>query len=267
MADLTTDAPDAGRWRAWRAAVDWRPWASFAALLGLWLAAREFGWVDPRFLPSPLEIPRRFWTELTSGTILLDLAETLRRNLTGFAIGAAIGLGLGAFLGLSRLAARVIGPTVVAQRQTALFAWVPLLAMWFGGGDQGKIAFIAMAAFQPVVINTWRGIVAVPATYQELAAALRLTRWQYLRHVAIPGALPAIFTGLHGALIYAWLATVGSELFLNIAPGLGGRLSEGSQLFQIDLLFLTIALFGAVGLLYNGLAERLEAWLLKWNRP
>jgi sulfonate transport system permease protein len=170
-------------------------------------------------------------------------------------------------LGASRLLGQIIGPTVVAQRQTALFAWVPLIAMWFGGGDNGKSAFIAIAAFQPAVINTWRGIALVPPSLRELAASLRFSRLQYLRHVALPAALPQIFTGLHAALIYAWLATVGSELFMNITPGLGGRLNEGSQLFEMDLLFLAIALFGAIGLVYNRLAEAIEAQLLKGYRP
>uniref|UniRef100_A4WQJ1 Binding-protein-dependent transport systems inner membrane component n=1 Tax=Cereibacter sphaeroides (strain ATCC 17025 / ATH 2.4.3) TaxID=349102 RepID=A4WQJ1_CERS5 len=266
---MTADASPRARpqWPAGLRGRDHRPLVSFGIILLIWTAAHELGWVDPRFLPSPIDLLWRLVTEIGSGSILLDLAETLKRNLGGFAIGAGVGVALGALLGTSRLLARIIGPTVVAHRQTALFAWVPLIAMWFGGGDQGKIAFVAMAAFQPTVINTWRGIAGVPGGLQELAAALRFSRLQYLRHVALPAALPQIFTGLHAALIYAWLATVGSELFLNITPGLGGRLIEGSQLFEMDLLFLVIVIFGLVGLVYNGLAERMEARLLKWNRP
>lgn len=245
--------------------IDWRPWTAFAALLALWLAAHHFGWVPAKYLPSPVAVVQRLIREVTTGTLQHDLHETLRRNLSGLVIGVAAGLALGALLGASSLVGRIVGPTVLAQRQTALFAWVPLLAMWFGGGDTGKITFIAVAAFQPVVIGTWRGISLVPATYRELSDVLLLSRWNYMRLVALPHALPMIFTGLHGALIYAWLATVGSELFLNISPGLGGRLNEGSQLFEIDLLFLVILLFGLVGLGFNTLAERAEGLLIRWN--
>lgn len=245
--------------------LDWRPWASFGALLLLWFAAHHFGWVERKYLPSPLDVVHRLVVEVTQGTILFDLKETLRRNLAGLVIGVAAGLALGGLLGLSGRLGKIVGPTVLAQRQTALFAWVPLLSMWFGGADPGKIAFIAVAAFQPMVVNTWRGISLVPATYRELSDVLLFSRWTYFRLVAVPSALPMIFTGLHGALIYAWLATVGSELFLNIAPGLGGRLNEGSQLFEIDLLFLAILLFGVVGLAYNTLAERAEALLVRWH--
>ncbi|MCL8384828.1 ABC transporter permease [Xanthobacter aminoxidans] len=245
--------------------IEWRPWTAFAALLALWFAAHHFGWVPAKYLPSPVAVVQRLIREVTAGTLLHDLHETLRRNLSGLVIGVAAGLALGALLGASSLVGRIVGPTVLAQRQTALFAWVPLLAMWFGGGDTGKITFIAVAAFQPVVIGTWRGISLVPTTYRELSDVLLLSRWNYMRLVALPHALPMIFTGLHGALIYAWLATVGSELFLNISPGLGGRLNEGSQLFEIDLLFLVILLFGLIGLGFNTLAERAEGLLIRWN--
>ncbi|ESZ08509.1 ABC transporter permease [Mesorhizobium sp. M0923] len=241
----------------------WRTVISFIAVFLLWVASTRFGWVDLRFVPSPGAVFDRARTEFTTGTLLFDIAESLRRNLTGFTIGASAGLLLGLVLGFSRTVERVVGPTLLASRQVALFAWVPLISVWFGGADAGKIAFIAVAAFQPVVINTWQGVRGIPASYRELSDALLFSRVDFARLVAIPGALPAIFTGLHAALIYAWLATLGSELFLNVTPGIGGRLNEGSQLFETDLLFLGIIVLGAIGLFYNSLALWLENWLLR----
>jgi sulfonate transport system permease protein len=241
----------------------WRPFAAFGMALLFWLAASRFGWVDPRFLPSPGSVASRAATELTTGTLAFDVAESLRRNLTGFAIGASAGLFLGLVLGFSRTAERIAGPTLLAFRQIALFAWVPLISVWFGGADAGKIAFIAVAAFQPVVINTWRGVRDLPAAYRELSAVLLFSRLDFARLVALPGALPAIFTGLHSGLIYAWLATLGSELFLNVTPGIGGRLNEASQLFEMDLLFLGIIVLAGIGLFYNSSALWLETWILR----
>lgn len=246
-----------------RVARHWRPLTAFAAIFLLWLAAAEFRWVDPRFLPSPAAVAARARTEFTAGTLAFDIGESLRRNLTGFSIGAAAGLLLGLVLGFSRLAERIVGPTLLAFRQIALFAWVPLLSVWFGGADAGKIAFIAVAGFQPVVINTWQGVRGLPPAYRELSAVLIFSRIDFARLIALPGALPAIFTGLHAGLIYAWLATLGSELFLNVTPGIGGRLNEGSQLFEMDLLFLGIIILAAIGLFYNSSALWLETWLLR----
>ncbi|WEX91707.1 ABC transporter permease (plasmid) [Sinorhizobium garamanticum] len=229
----------------------------------LWFAAAQFAWVEPRFVPSPAAVAARARTEFTTGTLAFDISESLRRNITGFAIGAFAGLLLGLWLGFSRTAERIVGPSLLAFRQIALFAWVPLLSAWFGGADAGKIAFIAVAGFQPVVINTWQGVRGLPPAYRELSEVLIFSRIDFARLVALPGALPSIFTGLHSALIYAWLATLGSELFLNVTPGIGGRLNEGSQLFEMDLLFLGIIVLAVIGLLYNSSAVWLETWLLR----
>jgi len=245
------------------AARHWRPFVAFGVIFLLWLAAAQFGWVDPRFVPSPAAVAARARTEFTTGTLALDISESLRRNLTGFAIGALAGLSLGLVLGFSRTAERIVGPSLLAFRQIALFAWVPLLSVWFGGADAGKIAFIAVAAFQPVVINTWQGVRGLPPAYRELSDVLMFSRIDFARLVALPGALPSIFTGLHSGLIYAWLATLGSELFLNVTPGIGGRLNEGSQLFEMDLLFLGIIILAVIGLFYNSSALWLETWLLR----
>ncbi|WP_457810984.1 ABC transporter permease [Sinorhizobium meliloti] len=167
------------------------------------------------------------------------------------------------WLGFSSTAERIAGPCLLAFRQIALFACVPLLSAWFGGADAGKIAFIAIAGFQPVVINTWQGVKGLPPAYRELAEVLIFSRIDYVRLIALPAALPAIFTGLHAGLIHAWLATLGSELFLNVTPGIGGRLNEGSQLFEMDLLFLGIIILAVIGLFYNSSAVWLETWLLR----
>jgi sulfonate transport system permease protein len=173
------------------------------------------------------------------------------------------GCALGLLLGLSRWAHRLLGPLFLGYRQVALFAWVPLLSMWFGGGESGKIAFIALAAMAPAAVNTWLGTRALPHDYVELAEVLMFRRLDFIRFVALPGALPFILTGLRSALIAAWLATVGAELFLDIAPGLGGRMNEGRETFQMDLVIASIVLLGLLGLTFSRLAAWIEAMLLR----
>ncbi|ESZ09391.1 ABC transporter permease [Mesorhizobium sp. L48C026A00] len=101
------------------------------------------------------------------------------------------------------------------------------------------------------MINTWQGVSGIPRSYRELADVLTFGCFDFARIIAIPGALPQIFMGLHAALIYAWTATVGAELLLNIAPGIGGRMNEGQQLFHMDLLLLCTLLLGGVGVVFN----------------
>jgi sulfonate transport system permease protein len=234
-------------------------------LLALWQIACLAQLAPPHMLPSPADVLARFHSELTGGTFWQDVSASLSRALTGFVLGSAAGLALGLLLGLSRIAERLIGPTFVAYRQVALFAWVPLLSTWFGGGETGKLAFVALAAFAPCVVNTWRAVRAIPPSLRELAAVLTFGRLDTLRLVTLPGALPGIATGLRSALIYAWVGTVGAELFLDIAPGLGGRLNEGRDQFEVDLMLVALALFALLGLFFSQLAVYLERRLVRWT--
>lgn len=232
-------------------------------LLVVWEAASRTGLVDPTLLPPIEDVLRRGGQDFVSGTLLAALGASLARDLIGFTAGAAIGTATGLVLGFSRMTQRIAGPTLRVHRQIALFAWVPLIAVWVGAGEAGKITFIALAAFQPSLINTWRGVQDIPQKYRELAAVLTFGRLDYVRFIALPAALPAIFTGLKAALIYAWQATVAAELFMIIAPGLGGVLMEGRQLFQMDLVLFTILLLGVIGAVFNLLAAAGETLLLR----
>jgi len=236
----------------------------FALLLG-WQALVTKHWLPDYILPSPRDLVLRFQLEVNGGRFWLDVGTSLSRVLCGFAIGSAIGLVFGLLLGLSRLAELLFGPLFLAYRQVALFAWVPLLSMWFGGGESGKLAFISLSAFAPVVVNTWRANRAIPEKLRELADVLTFGRLDYLRFIALPGALPGIATGLRTALIYAWIATVGAELFFDIAPGLGGRLNEGRDKFEVDLMLVALLLLAVLGLVCSRGAAFAEARLLRWR--
>jgi sulfonate transport system permease protein len=240
-----------------------RPLVMPALAIAAWELASRSGWADPHLLPPVEAVLGRGWVELASGGLAGDVGASLARELSGFVLGASAGVAFGLLLGLSRPTEWLFGPLFVAYRQVALFAWVPLLAMWFGGGEAGKVAFISLAAFAPSVVNTWRGTRGIPRAQIELAKVLTFGRLDFVRFVAVPASLPAIITGLRTALIYAWLATVGAELFLDIAPGLGGRMNEGRETFQMDLLLACIILLGVLGTVFARVAGAAEAAALR----
>ncbi len=242
-----------------------RPFVIPAILLIVWEILAHAGVANPIFFPTLEEVAARGVKEFNEGDLLGNVLASLQRDLIGFAAGSAVGVSLGLMIGFSPLFQRLLGPVLLVHRQIALFAWVPLISMWFGGGEAGKLVFIALAAFQPTLVNTWQGVANIPRGYRELARVLTYSWFDYVSLIGIPGALPGIFTGLHAALIYAWTATIGAELLLNIAPGLGGRMNEGQQLFHMDLLLLCIILLGSVGVIFNLLAATLERRLLRWR--
>jgi sulfonate transport system permease protein len=236
-----------------------------ATLLLAWEASSHLGLVDQRFLPPLEQIAARAWQEAASGSLLGHLAASLSRNLTGFAIGASAGIAFGVALGLSRLIERLFGPLFDGFKQIAVLAWIPIISVWFGFAEAAKIAFIALAAFVPVVVNTQEGARSTSAQLVEVADSLRFTLWQKLRRIFIPSALPSILTGVHLGLIYSWLATVGAEYFMTVGPGIGGLVIAGREKFQMDLVMLGVLILGLVGFLLNQVATGFEARLLRWR--
>lgn len=242
-----------------------RGWVLPAALLLAWWAAFHFRWSESALLVSPEAVLRRGWRYAASGELAASLGASLWRNLAGFAIGAGTGLVFGAALGLSRGFERAVGPSFHTFKQISLFAWIPLISVWFGLGDAAKVAFLSLAAFFPVVLNTFEGIRSVPRELIEVARVLRFSRRQLLTRVVLPGASPSIFAGIHLALIYAWLATLGAEYLLVAGQGIGNTMIDGREHFEMDLVIFGVLVVGLVGATLNRIATAIERRLLAWR--
>jgi sulfonate transport system permease protein len=226
-------------------------------LLLSWAAAVQLGLLDIRLWSSPEQVLTSAWTVLRDGSLAIALIASLKRDLLGFAIGAGLGLPLGLLLARVRLADRLLSPTLNAARQVALFAWVPFLSLWLGNGEQGRIAFIALAAFFPVLLNSHLGAARIEARHLEVARVLGLKPHRVLLKVILPSALPAIFTGLRLGLIYAWLGTIGAEYLFATTPGIGSMMLDARDLFRMDLVILGMLVIGGVGLVLNLVLVRL----------
>ena len=234
------------------------------ALICLWALASARAWIAPQILPAPGVVATTLFEQLSSGELLGHLLISLGRVASGFAVGAGIGLALGAVMGLSQRVEAYLGPLFLAFSQVPVLGWVPLAMMLLGIGESLKVALIATSALVPVALNTLHGIRAVPRAYLDVARAFRFTRLQLLRRVVLPGAVPSIFVGVRYGLSQAWLSLVTVELLAS-SEGLGFMLVWGRQLFQLDLVLSAIVVIGLVGLVLDkGLAE-LEARLLRWR--
>lgn len=235
------------------------------ALLVLWQSANGFGWVDGNILTSPLEVLRSLLAGVVDGSLPEALALSLQRTLLGLLLGGGAGFLLGLLLGLSQPAERLLGPSLSALRQVALFAWVPLLTAWFGLGEGAKGVFVGLAAFFPLFIATQRGIASLSPQLGEAARALRLTLPQRLRLLVLPGAAPGIFAGLRLSLIYAWLGTIGAEYFMPSDGGIASLMLGAQQLFRMDQVMAAMVLIGLVGALLGTLGQRLESRATRWR--
>jgi sulfonate transport system permease protein len=235
------------------------------ALLALWWASYGLGWTESRLF-VPIESVLLAGVRLVGdGELLRALGASLQRMAAGFAVGAAAGLCFGVALGLSRPLERLVGPTFHTIKQVSLFAWLPLISLWFGLGELSKIVFISLAAFFPVALNAFDGVRSVPRELIEVARALELSRVQTIRRVVLPAASPALFTGLALALIYAWLGTLGAEYLMTAGPGIGNLLTDGREHFWMDVVILGVVVIGLVGFALTWITGVLESRLLRWR--
>jgi sulfonate transport system permease protein len=231
-------------------------------LLLAWEIASHSGAVDPRFLPPLEDITAAAWSDVNEGAFATNLGASLFRTLAGFLLGTSFGLVFGVLLGLSRITERLFGPSFNGLKQIALYAWIPLISMWFGIGEVAKIVFVALAAFVPVTINTQEGVRNASIQLVEVGKTFMFNRWQFIKGVFLPSALPSILTGIHLALIYAWLATIGTEYFMTVGLGIGHLIVEGRERFQMDLVLLGILVLGLVGFGLDWSARLIETRLI-----
>jgi sulfonate transport system permease protein len=245
-------------WEAGDVKGSWRGLVLPAIALGVWWLASRDAQPGHGVMVSPEQVWRTAVEQVRSGALARALSASLARELTGFVIGTSLGLALGALLGISKLANRAIAPSFNTFKQVSLFAWIPLISVWFGLGDVAKVVFLSLAALVPVVMHTSDGIRAVPANWLDVARAYRYGRLQTLAFVVLPAALPSIFTGVYLALIYSWLATLGAEYLLVAGSGIGNTLVDGSEQFRMDLVVFGVIVVGLTGWALNAFARGVQ---------
>ena len=233
-------------------------------VLVLWDTAIRLHWVKPVFLPPPATVLTTFYDLLVNGQFLLDLWVSIFTVVHGFLWGGVLGLLFGTAAGLSRLVERLFGPILNGIRQVPAIAWLPLIIMWVGIGDTGKLVVIAKSVFFPVFLNTLQGIRNVSREYVEVARVYEFTRLQLLRRVVFPAALPTIFVGIRFGAGISWAMIVAAEM-LSGRKGLGFLLLQAQDLLMTDQVFVVIVVIGLVGYLIDLLLKRVERRLVRWK--
>jgi sulfonate transport system permease protein len=234
------------------------------AILVVWQALSQSGFINQLLLPSPLRIALTFLDLLKSGELLRHIWISILRVLAGFGIAAALGLGLGVSIGLSRTLDRVTDLIIQVVKPIPPIAWIPLAILWFGIGEQSKIYIIFLGAFFPIIINTIDGIRQTDHKFVEVARILAVPRLRFVRQVVLPGALPAIMTGLRVGLMVAWMCVVAAEL-IAASSGIGYLIMDARQLSQSDVVLVGMISIGVIGKVMDSLIKRLEQKLISWK--
>jgi sulfonate transport system permease protein len=239
-------------------------WLLPLTIILAWEALSRAGFIAANVLPAPSAVAAAFWKLLLSGELLRNIWVSSWRALAGFAIGGSIGFALGLANGLSRLSRDMTDTTLQMVRNIPHLALIPLVILWFGIGEEAKLFLVALGVFFPIYVNTLLGIQGVDPQLVEMGRIYGMKPARLFWRVILPGALPAIFTGLRYALGIMWLTLIVAET-ISASSGLGYMAMQAREFLMIDVVVLSILIYALLGKLADTFARLLERRTLAWH--
>jgi NitT/TauT family transport system permease protein len=221
----------------------------------------------PVLFPSPLAAVRKGIALIQEGRLQSDIAISLWRIGTGFAIGSILGAALGLLMGSSRLVADVLAPYVNFLRFIASIAWISAVMLWFGIGETSKIVLIVYTTTFVVLLNTMAGVVSVHPTKIRAARCLGASARQIFFWVTLPATLGYILTGMRLAMMNSFMTVVSAEM-VAAESGIGFLIFNSRQWMETDAIFVGMFTLGVLGLLTDRVMQALiGAFLWRFRAP
>jgi NitT/TauT family transport system permease protein len=244
--------------------------AFLALLFVVWHVVVAMGAVSEFILPPPLEV----WDQLvelgssfvTGGFIWDNFLITAYSVLAGFVLAAIAGVGLGALVAKTAFGRRVIKPFLVALYSAPKVAIAPVLVAWFGFGVTPKIAMGALIAFFPLLVDTVAGLSSLEDNQRRLFKVIHANPRQTFLKLELPTALPFIFAGLKSAAVLAVIGVIVGE-YMGGGDGLGALILAASTQLALDRVFAYVLLLSVFSYAFYLMIDRLERWLVYWQRP
>ncbi|MEM7177656.1 MAG: ABC transporter permease subunit [Pseudomonadota bacterium] len=227
------------------------------------------GWqMEPIWLPAPEAVVSRLVGIANEGyqnsTLWEHLGWSLFRVIAGFIAGAIVGIPLGYAMGLSSWFRGWFDPIVEFMRPVPPLALIPLVIIWAGIGEEGKVILLFLAALWIMTIGARSGVSGVRISKVHAAYSLGASKWQILRHVIVPNSLPDIFTAARVAMGVCWGTVVAAEL-VAANQGAGMMIMVASKFQLTDIVIMGIILIGIIGYGIDILMRMLENWLIPWK--
>lgn len=234
-------------------------------LTGLLLAWQLFVWlsgIQPFLLPGPLAVIETLFARWPS--LLHHAAVTLSEILLGLLFGLL--LGSGSALALSAVAPlrRWLLPVLVVSQAIPVFALAPLLVLWFGYGLWSKVAMATLIIYFPVTAAFYDGLRRCDPGWLDLARSMDSSAWRSFRHIRIPAALPAFFSGLRVATAVAPIGAVVGE-WVGSSAGLGHLMLNANARLQVDLVFAALFVLALIAVALYFAVDRLGRALVSWQ--
>lgn len=235
-----------------------------ALVLAAWFLATSTKAIERFFLPPPVAVLEAARDMFLTAAFWRDLGISCIRIVSGFLVAAIAAVPIGVIMGRSRLAFLMISPFVSFVRYVPMPAVIPLMILWFGSGEFGKTAIIALGVFFQAVLMIADNVAHVPREYLDIAKSVHATKWQSLTHFVLPAAQPAIWDSLRINFGLAWATLIFAEI-LGATSGLGYAIVRAQRFLLIEHVYVVIFLIGILGILVDVAMVKVYARLYPWR--
>ena len=232
-------------------------------LLGAW----QYSAVHVVQTPSWPPVTRVWaaWIEnLADGTLLEHLWATFWRQMLGYVVAVVLGVGLGLLMGYYRFLYNLFEPLVEVLRPVPGAAYLPVLVLFVGIGHEMKVILILVAAFFPILLNTYGGVRAIDVVQLDSARTFGLTTLQTFREVILPAASPQILTGMRISLAISLILAILGEMIVS-NDGLGYYILLAQRTFRVPEMYAGLFTLAIFGYLLNRLFLLAESRLIRWH--
>ena len=227
----------------------------FIFIATLWELIVDLGILSPSLVSSPIQICHKLYQLITPKPILLNsVYRSLLRLFLGYGLGALIGISVGILMGISKLVYRAFSPILSLLISVPTVAWVPLLLVTLGTGNETIVIAIFLGAFFPIVYNTMNGIRSIERKLVWASRMMGADRTTLFFDVYLPGSLISIIAGLRLAIGYSWRALVGAEMLAaGISWGVGHMIYVARAFSDVETMFTGLAIIAIGGFLMDRL--------------
>jgi ABC-type nitrate/sulfonate/bicarbonate transport system permease component len=236
----------------------------FVVLIGLAEIGTRSGFISSLTLPRPSAVLQTFVQLYETGLLWKHLLPSLQRLFVGAFLGIAVGVSLGVMIGLFSLVRAGLVPLVAALFPIPKIALLPLFVIWFGIDEASKYALIAFGTFTPTVVATYGAVDNVDRSLIRMGQSFGLSWWSIVRKIVLPGAFPAILSGLRVSISIAIILLVAAEM-LGAEYGVGSYILEAGALYDLERLFAGVTILSVMGLIVSWLIGRIEHYFLGWR--
>jgi NitT/TauT family transport system permease protein len=221
---------------------------AFVLVLAVWAVLTYGGAVQPLFLPKPGTVGKAWYDMFAHEDFLSDVWASFWRILVGFLLASALAIPLGIAIGSFRAMQAFFEPIVAAIRYMPASAFIPLLIIWFGIGQNEKFAVIWFGVFFPLTLMIADVSANVPKELVNIAYTLGATRRQVFRRVLLPACWPGVIDNLRIGIGWAWTYLIVAEL-VAASTGIGHVILQSSRFLETEKIIAGILTIGILGLL------------------